>query len=108
MRRLLAAALLWSFPAYAEATCDRGLDDAALAACLYDAFEQADRRLAELWQRRTVDRMARNEQQAWLAYRDAACARDRVAGGGDAPAREARCLLDMTRERIKRLAADPD
>ena len=108
MRRSLAIALLCTLPAHAEAPCDSGLDDVELATCLYAAFEKADRRLAEVWQRRTVDRMARSEQQAWLAYRNAACAREGAPGGSDAQAREARCLLDMTQRRIEHLASDPN
>ena len=106
MIRLVFAILLFTLPAHAWPKCDSDLDGVELTACLYAAYERAEGRLDELWQRSKVNRMSRDEQLAWATYRDAACANEMAKGGQDASVRQATCLLEMTEDRIKQLEKD--
>ena len=103
MRRWIFMALLLALPAHAQEVCDPDLGDDELTACLYAAFERADSRLNEVWQDLNVDRMSRNEQQAWVEYRDATCDQEMVIGGGKESMRRAICLRRMTEDRIRQL-----
>ena len=106
MKRLIIIVLLISLPARAEDLCDPGLSNVELAACLYAAYERADKRMNEIWRDLAADRMSRDEQRAWVAYRDATCDREMVIGGDKAPVRRARCLREMTEDRIEQLERD--
>lgn len=103
MIRLVFTILLFTLPTDAWANCDSDLSGVELTACLYAAYERAEHRLDTIWRSLEIDRMSRDEQQAWATYRDATCANEMAKGGQDASVRRAACLLEMTEGRIKQL-----
>ena len=121
---VLTAAIVVGSPVSAqEPDCENPQSQVEMTGCAGLAFEDADRRLNEIWPRLleiaedndilgiddarpSYEETLRQAQRAWIGFRDANCTFEgfQARGGTMEPMLISGCLARMTEARIKELA----